>query len=445
MKTTDKTKVIEKLLDSHIFEKNDKYSQVLRYLLDCYYKQYVSSEYDIAGLIYGKNHDFDPSSDSSVRGLLWKLRKKIADYYRTDGKYDKIRVKIPKRHYSLEFYQKTHKTQIKNLPLYTSFSLITALFLALLILVIQYPDTRKILHLAPSIKKNNFLWGDFLNSKTSPMISIGHIFRYCEYQDEINAFRIVRNRLINSENALSKYISQYNIPDNYIWIPHWDSVPFYTVKYFRLIQSISPKWKDSQDLKTSTKMAWTDFLENNIIYIGHFHNLNKLARFYQSRFFYSPSENTDYNELVRQLEQNLENVNFLTNDSVQIANDNQIDLLFSLYHKNAETDSIQDVYKFENTKNSNYVKDYVILTKLPGPDENNILFIISFHQLGRLTVIDKITDPVQIKEFEKETRSILPEIPKYFEMLIEVKGYRETAMEMEILHFYPRNIEYSIN
>ncbi len=183
----------------------------------------------------------------------------------------------------------------------------------------------------------------------------------------------------------------------------------------------------------------------NIIFIGHFHNLGKMAQLYRSKYFYSPSQNNNYSELMSKLDKSIKNSIPSDSNIVQTALENQIDVLFSLQHQNTAIDSITDVYKFVYDEKTNYVQDYVILTKMPGPGSNDMLFIISFHQIGRLKVVKMLADPDQMRKFEEQIKTFAPYIPKYFETLIEVKGYKETALEMNVLHFYPSNAQFNLD
>lgn len=447
MTAIDKDNILKQVLEDPIFTRSEKYSKLLLYLAECSKKQYVPSESEIAAHIFGQNRDFDPTIDASIRVLIWKLRKKLDEYYTRKGKHDKVQLTIPKRQYSLELVEKSNKKKfLKKILPFASLVIIIVLSISLLWLYIQYYEIRNIFSETNSVGKNNFIFRDFVDEDKSTIIAIGHIFAYCEYEDKYNCFRIVRNRLINSDAALSKYMAQYNIPEENIWIPTWDIVPKYTLRYFALIQSIYPlASRSALTIKLSSKIEWSDLPDNHIIYIGHFHNLGRLAQFYKSKYFYSPSQNNDYSELISMLADSMKNYAPSDSNIVQTALDNQIDVLLSLHHQNAQNDSIKNIYHFVHNDKTNYVKDYVILTKLLGPNSNNMLFIISFHQIGRLTVINMLTDPIQIRKFEEDVSTFMPSMPEYFEMLIEVRGYKKTGMEMKIMHLYPSEPQFYLD
>src|ERR1700733_14223500 len=82
-------------------------SEVLRRLLKFLAEKSVSGEADqlkeyavaIDGL--GKHHSYDPRHNSAVRIQVGRLRQKLAEYYRTEGKADEIVIDLPKGRFKL--------------------------------------------------------------------------------------------------------------------------------------------------------------------------------------------------------------------------------------------------------------------------------------------------------------------------------------------------------
>ncbi len=445
MKIVDKETIIERIVRDPSIAKSEASKKLLMYLAECSTKHYVPNETDIAQHALGKGPDFDPSYDASVRVHISKLRKKLEYYYKTRGKHDKIRIDIPKRQYSLELYEKS--TRKNKIDKFVKIALPTAVFVlsvAVVVLLIQNHSMRKKIPPATVAELNSFIWKDFVDNEKSALMVVGHVFAYCEYQDEYNSFRIVRNRLINSKDDLSKYMALYNIPTEHIWMPSWEIIPKYALYHFSLIESIFSRASRPLAVKLSSNLAWPDFQDNHIIYVGHFHNLAKLTRFYQSDHFYSPSQNTDYMSLIAQLDKNWAAQQYLSTNNIQASLENQLDALFVVYHYQSDSDSSRDVYKYAYDEETKYVRDYAILMKLPGPHQSQLLFIVSFHQIGRLTVIKMLTNPNRLEHFEKQIQERVSFLPQYFEILIEVKGYEETSMEMDIVHIYPVDSEFML-
>ena len=59
-------------------------------------------EYTVGVDAFGKPAEYDPRHDSIVRLQAGRLRQKIAEYYRTEGKDDPIIIDLPKGHFRLQ-------------------------------------------------------------------------------------------------------------------------------------------------------------------------------------------------------------------------------------------------------------------------------------------------------------------------------------------------------
>ena len=99
---------IERLTKSHSLRGSESLRKLLEYLA----RQSVEhpdaplKEYQIATEVYGRQANFDPQSDSTIRVQAGRLRMKLAEYYATEGANDPIVVRIPKGSYHLVFETK---------------------------------------------------------------------------------------------------------------------------------------------------------------------------------------------------------------------------------------------------------------------------------------------------------------------------------------------------
>ncbi len=57
------------------------------------------SEYSIATEVFGRPPEFDPTSDTIVRTQAYRLRLKLREYYKREGKAEELAIEIPKGHY----------------------------------------------------------------------------------------------------------------------------------------------------------------------------------------------------------------------------------------------------------------------------------------------------------------------------------------------------------
>lgn len=76
---------------------------------------------------------------------------------------------------------------------------------------------------------------------------------------------------------------------------------------------------------------------------------------------------------------------------------------------------------------------------------HSLLFIVSFFTLGRLEIVEKFTDIESLSTLEQDVRSITKTIPHYFEMLFEVRGFKETGLKTELKHFFELPAEFRLN
>ncbi len=53
--------------------------------------------------VYGKAHDFDPQNDTIVRVEAGRMRRRLATYYHTQGKHDRVVINVPKGTYTPKF------------------------------------------------------------------------------------------------------------------------------------------------------------------------------------------------------------------------------------------------------------------------------------------------------------------------------------------------------
>ena len=99
---------IDRLTKSHSLRGSESLRKLLQYLA----KQSVEhpeaplKEYQIATEVYGRQANFDPQSDSTIRVQAGRLRLKLAEYYASEGVNDPIVVRIPKGSYHLVFETK---------------------------------------------------------------------------------------------------------------------------------------------------------------------------------------------------------------------------------------------------------------------------------------------------------------------------------------------------
>jgi hypothetical protein len=94
---------VERILQSDTFRASGVLRRLLRYLADKAFSGEADQlkEYTIGIDAFGKPPTYDPRQDAIVRLQIGRLRQKLGEYYRTEGKEDAVLLDLPKGHFKL--------------------------------------------------------------------------------------------------------------------------------------------------------------------------------------------------------------------------------------------------------------------------------------------------------------------------------------------------------
>jgi len=102
---------LERICRSSDFEDSPKVCDVLKFLVQHSLKHDDALKEIQLALMLGHSN-YNPASDSGVREIIGRLRKKLSDYYAKGGRQDEIIFEIPRGQYKVEF----HPGRPGNLP-----------------------------------------------------------------------------------------------------------------------------------------------------------------------------------------------------------------------------------------------------------------------------------------------------------------------------------------
>lgn len=90
------------VLASHAFTRSQQLSRLLKYLCDAVLAPGGDqiSEYAIGTEALGRPSDFDPTQDAAGRVEMHRLRRRLREYYETEGVHDALRIVIPSGQYA---------------------------------------------------------------------------------------------------------------------------------------------------------------------------------------------------------------------------------------------------------------------------------------------------------------------------------------------------------
>jgi len=386
--------LLEKILASQEFSASKIYQSYLTYLVNATDEGRVLKEITIAIDVFGKDADFNPAEDTIVRTHTYSLRKKLDSYYFTEGKHDRYRLKIPKGHYEARFFPKPDKwLTLTNFKRFAPWLISLLCLLVIASFWIKNQQLQDQIHSYRQVDPQDPFWKEFVRSDFPVMVVPGdHVF----YTININNFDrelAVRDYRINSPEELDSMKSIYpelNIgKSDEPYFPYhsiWSIPPILNMLYsgnqkplFRKASDISPQILD----------------EYNFIFIGSIKTLyifkHTMAKSHFS-FAIAPHVISYTNP------DNNQKINFTTKS---------------------------------HSKGPN--EDLVLALKLPGPVENRIFIIASYHSIGAPEIADYLTSSDKRSPLEKLFKDKYGQIPEYFEVLFRVTGIDKTAYNSQIL------------
>jgi len=97
---------MDRVLASRSFQSSDTLSRFLRYAVEQALEGRTDrlKEYSLGVDVLGRSPSFDPRIDSIVRVEASRLRARLAEYYRTEGRDDTVRIELPKGSYAPRFH-----------------------------------------------------------------------------------------------------------------------------------------------------------------------------------------------------------------------------------------------------------------------------------------------------------------------------------------------------
>ncbi len=96
---------LKRVLASPLFSRAPALSRILSYLCTKYFEGEADSikEHTIAVEALGRSHDFDPATDTIVRVEASRLRKRLQEYYKTEGSDHEVQILLPETGYRPQF------------------------------------------------------------------------------------------------------------------------------------------------------------------------------------------------------------------------------------------------------------------------------------------------------------------------------------------------------
>lgn len=193
--------------ESNLLGKHSKLLQLFEFLMD-HREGLAPTEQVLANAVFGRQ-DAALSDDSSVRVYMYRLRKKLDEFYAAEGRYFSHRIRIPKGAYSLTFEVCEDKTTRKEARALRLALLPWGLCLLLVLFILfQVSITEQ---KAETAIPQNQLWQSLRNSTQPIVVLLGDYYLIGQVTDTATGehlTRYVRDFRVNSASDLSLWKSR---------------------------------------------------------------------------------------------------------------------------------------------------------------------------------------------------------------------------------------------
>jgi hypothetical protein len=409
---------VERIVHSEQFRS----SEVLRRLLTFLSEKAIAGEADnlkeyvvaIDGL--GKSSTYDPQHNSAVRIQMGRLRQRLAEYYRTEGKNDPMIVDLPKGRFRLTFELRssTNTTIVDRegspsappvpaVPIFDSATgrtskpslrrLVAGLLAVVLLLGLGYLLGRTTARQQSVANRSSqelaTLWGPFLDRKLPLILSIEDPL-FAEIRSNPGVY--FRDRSMNewsdvvSSAALNKLTGALNQSE---MRPSRYYTAFGEAEASFLLGGLLKTPERALSIVRTSQLSWQQLADNNVIFVG-----------VQNLFFNQLRNMPIAPQLVPEL-------NGVRDE----------------HPGNGQPSFYADEY---TTAPSEQGTIYALVTHLPGPNgKNDIESFTSNRSAGYLGAVQSFTDP----QFARMLTATLKEetggkVPRFYQILFRVR-YRD--------------------
>ena len=389
---------VERILQSETFRTSDALRRLLKFLL---VKSLAGEadqlkEYSVAVDGLGRPESFDPRHESIVRIHMGRLRQKLEEFYRTEGKDDLLIVHLPKGRFKLVYESRPSAAEIgapaNPVPVRSGW-LDSRWRLAVAALALLWCFTCVAWwydhHTTPDRRQGNAelnqLWGPLINSSHPLIVSIAD-----QLFASFDGFGLYGRRglyqwedFLKSEEvtAVRKALHNVEMHPYYYYAPVGD-----VDASFLLGKLLGPRVPALSLVKTS-ELSWQQLAENNIVYIG-------AGTFLGDRLAAGPVD-LDFQPLISEL-RTLRNLHPQPGEPLQFAD-----------------------------RTGTGVKEdgeiYALITHVAGPrGTNDILSFTSNRASGRLAAVRWFTEADSAGWVQQKLRKPSGETPRYYQVLLQV-------------------------
>ncbi len=393
----EKLEMLERVLSSEEFSHSQKNQQLLTYLVDASINNKEINETVIATEFFGKGSNFYPLEDASIRVNISQIRKRLSNYYLTEGKEDKIQIDIPKGNYAVRFCLKSKKHIGSNIMGLTKWIFPFITLILTIITIFLWIKYDRLLNKVQVIPNDNPVWAEYFADNKPILVILGdYFFMYLDRHGTNPRFN-VRDPRINSLEDFNAYTMKgSNDIENLKPLRHTYLRPSAVWGFMELLPIL--KYNNSSFIvKQASETDWEDISSHNVIFIGTFKQLFLLKKLLKNMY-----------------------VEFSIYPNYLYIN-----------NKNGE-----EVKKFSSTliDETRQYDDVSLIAKINGPNNNKIIFITGFQEGGVIYGSKAICDPSFLaKLLGKQNNK--RHSPFNFRAVLKVEGFLRSDLSSNIEYF----------
>lgn len=394
---------VDRILHSDTLRNADALRRLLAYLAE---KSEAGEadhlkEYTVGVDAFGKPPEYDPRQDSIVRLQVGRLRQKIAEYYRTEGKDDPVIIDLPKGHFRLEW--QTRQAPISTAAVYPAaalpsvtpprwrrIALVSGIALVAALGWASYStvELARERKSAASLKSDwspdlEALWAPFVTGDRPLILAAGTPLFI-----SLGGTNMLRDLNINrwedglqspSVAALRKALKNPDMQPRY----HYAPVDELDAAF--LLGKLLAVRQPHMSLSTSTHLSLQQLGANNMVFVG------------------SPAL---FDELLKALPIEQE----LVQERWGIRN---------LHPRAGEPEFLADRNVFGPSEDGEV---YVLISHLPGPlGIGDVASFTSGTSPGRLSAVQWLTDPALARTLAGKLRADDGKVPRYYQVVVRTK------------------------
>jgi hypothetical protein len=414
-------KVLQSQVDRILQSDELRSSEVLRRLLKFLAEKSASGEADhlkeyavaIDGL--GKPPSYDPRHNSAVRIQVGRLRQKLAEYYRAEGREDTVLIDLPKGRFKLTCEQRfpaevhppsfghqpaflpgpppaapavTREVPIRPLSILMWLGLSVAIGLSAYSGIHAWRTAGKAALILPGWTSDlQELWGPFVDSGRPLILAIEDPL-FVELKSDPGIY--YRDKSLNhwkdvvtspSVASLRKAVKDADIQPSRYYTAYGE-----VDVSFLLGKLLGPRVQNFSVVKTS-QISWQQLADNNVLFVG--------------------VQNLFFDEQLHGMPLEPQFLPFM-------------DGIRNVHPENGEPASFTDKY---STAPAEEGVAYALVTRIPGPLRNNdVVSFTSSRSAGYVGAVQSFSDPnfakVLVARLKKTAGG---EAPRYYQVILKVK------------------------